>query len=110
MYIDWGTDEPHAALESHGKGFVNFRPASVRIYAEALLLPGLIVKRLEAVNSNLAEAMLVLQWQFSLEDKVFLNLLNFANSWSTLPESMPEWEEVRSRNTLLCCNRELSHT
>jgi len=109
MYVDWDTDKPHAALESHGKGFVDFKPLSVRSYAEALHLPKLIANRLAAVNSNLSESMLALRWKYGFVDKVFLNLLIFSNSWSTLPESMPEWDEVHSRCTLRCCNRELSY-
>ena len=110
MCIGWSTSEPHATLEDHGQGFVGFLPDAVRIYATALRLPEPIIRRLELVNINLAEAMLALRWRFGLENKVFANLLNISDSWSTLPESMPEWDEVRSRNVLVCCNRELDHT
>ena len=37
--------------------------------------------------------MLVLRYLHGLADNVFVNLLNFANSWSTLPESLSSAEQ-----------------
>lgn len=97
------------ALETHGKGFVGFGGTpSARHYALALNLPENIVRRVAQVNANLTESMLALRGKCGLMDKVFVNLLNFTNSWSTLPESIPEWAEVNAKCRVLRCDRELS--
>ena len=98
MCHGWRTKRSWATLEEHGKGFVDFlRDLDVREHARALDLPDDTADVLAGLNQNLAEAMLALRWTYGLPDDVFLSLQKFANTWGTLPKSLPPQEEVNPK-------------